>query len=37
MHFVSFDLDYELASSSMLVFVLRGVSWEYDSDWCYGL
>ncbi len=36
-HFVSFDLDYELASSYMLVFVLHEVSWEYGSDWCFGL
>ncbi len=35
--YVSSDVDYELASSSMLVFVFHEVSWEYGSDWCFEL
>jgi hypothetical protein len=36
-HSISFVLENELVSLSMLVFVLHEISWEYGSDWCIGL
>jgi hypothetical protein len=35
--YVYFLIEYELASLTVLVFVLHEDPWEYGSNWCIGL